>query len=115
MKSEDIMAVRKGVEITEFCLGKCNSLRFDVDIFQPNQEIMDKLLADNGLKMYFNGNDPSSDILIFHDSKDKYGHNGNIRMTCYLTLVPEVLKNVLKHQRILTLVKKIKQRKEVNK
>jgi len=116
MNSESIKYLRKGLEIADDCLGKCNVLRLELNVHQPSQDVMDMLLTKDYLKLCFNSaDDPDDDILVFHNSKDKYSHNGDIRMTCFLSLIPEVLEYVRKHKKVLALIEKIKQRKEVKK
>lgn len=109
MKIENI---KKGLEIIEACLDNCSKLQFSVNIFQPSQDIMDMLLAKDYLKVRLNCNEPDSDILRFHDSEDKYPHNGNIDFVCYLSQVPEVLQKVRKHKKIIALIKEMKKREE---
>lgn len=110
MKTEFI---RKGIKIMESCLNNCKTLHFEVNIFKPNQNIMNVMLKKDYLKLHFNGDDPDSGILIFHNSEDKYPHNGDIKFTCYLYQVLEVLERVKKHKKVKALIKKIKKNKEV--
>jgi len=110
--------IRKGTEIIESCLDKCERVHVSVNFFQPNQEVMDMLLAKDYLKVHFNSISPDDNILHFHNSEDEYAHNGDIRFTCFLSQVPKVLEKVRKHEKVIALikeVKEIKQRKEVNK
>ena len=107
MKTEDI---KRGIEIVESCLDNCVRLHLEVNVFQPNQTIMDILLEKDYLSLRFNSEDPDNDILIFHDSEDKYAHNGDIRFTCFLHKVPEVLKYVRKHKKVTALIKEMKQK-----
>jgi len=100
--------IKKGIGIVEFCLNNCQRLHLEAEVFKPNQDTMDILLNKDYLKLYFNGNDPDSDILIFHNSEDKYAHNGDIRFTCYLSQVPEILEYVRKHRKVKALIKKIR-------
>lgn len=108
-----IECIRKGIEIIEFCLDNCKNLQFEANIFAPNQDIINVMLNKDYLKLHFNGDDPDSDILIFHNSEDKYPHNGDIKFTCYLSQVPEVLVCVRKHRKVKALIKKIKQVKNI--
>ncbi len=103
--------IRKGIEIIEVCLNNCTGLQFEANVFKPNQDIMNVMLNKDYLKLHFNGNDPGSDILVFHNSEDKYPHNGDIKFTCYLSQVPEVLECVRKHKKVIALIKKIKKNK----
>lgn len=102
--------IRKGTEIIESCLGNCESLQLAVNVFRPNQDVMDMLLDKDYLKLYFNGNDQDSEILIFHNSEDKYAHNGDIKFTCYLSQVPKVLKYAMEHKKVIALIKEIKKK-----
>ena len=61
--------IRKGTEIIESCLDKCERVHVSVNFFQPNQEVMDMLLAKDYLKVHFNSAKPDDDILHFHNSK----------------------------------------------
>ena len=110
MKTEFI---RKGIKIIESCLNNCGKLQFEANIFKPNQNIMNMMLDKDYLKLYFNGNEPDSNVLIFHNSEDEYPHNGDIKFTCYLSQVPEVLVYVRKHRKVKALIKKIKQVKKI--
>ena len=101
--------IRKGIEIIESCLNNCGVLQFEASIFKPSQDIMNAMLSKDYLKLHFNGDDPYSSILIFHNSEDKYPHNGNIKFNCYLSQVPEVLECVRKHRKVIALIKKIKE------
>lgn len=115
MNAENIMYLRKGLKIAEQCIDGCNRMRLELAMFEPNLEIMDMLLAKDYLKLHFNSADPDDNILVFHNSEDEYSHNGDIRIYCFLSKAPEVLKQVRKHERVLALIKEIKQRKEVSK
>ena len=98
--------IRKGTKIIESCLGNCERLHFDVNVFKPNQDVMDILLDKDYFKICFNGFDSKSDILIFHNSEDKYAHNGDIKFTCFLSQVPKVLECVRKHKKVIALMEK---------
>ena len=111
----DVEVLKKGIELIESCLGNCERLHFDVNIFTPKQETMDMLLNKDYFKLYFNGDDPDSEILIFHNSEDKYAHNGDIKFTCYLSKVPKVLECVKRYQKVIDLIKEMKKKKGGNK
>ena len=115
MDSNSIMYLRKGLEITEDCLSGCKQLRLELTVFGPNMNTMDTLLAKDYLKLCFNSEAPDDDILIFHNSEDKYSHNGDIRIVCHLWEVPKVLKHARKHKKVLALIKELNKRKEVSK
>ena len=118
MNAKGIIYLRKGLEITEDCLGKCDSAHLELRVFRPSQDVMDMLLKKDYLELQFNTNDdPDDNILVFHNSDDEYSHNGDICIICHLSLVPKVLEHVRKHKKVLALIKEaeIKQRKEVNK
>ena len=102
--------IRKGIGIAKFCLNNCQRLYLEADVFRPNQDTMDILLNVHYLKLCFNGDDPDSNVLIFHNSEDKYAHNGDIKFTCYLSQVPKVLECVRKNKKVIALMKEIKQR-----
>ena len=116
MKAESIMYIRKGIKIAEDCLAKCGRMRLELSIFIPNQKVMDMLLEKGYLRLHFNSEDnPNDNILIFHNSEDKYSHNGDIRIICYLSQSPEVFKHVRKHKKVIALIKELNKRKEVKK
>lgn len=105
MKAEFI---RKGLEIVESCLDNCERVRLDVRLFRPNQDTMDMLLDKDYLKLNFNSDDPDSGIWEFHNSEDEYSHNGDIRFTCFLSMIPKVFKYVKKHKKVIALIKEMK-------
>lgn len=111
----NVEIIKKGTEIIESCLDKCERVHFDVNVFKPNQEVMNMLLDKDYFKLHFNGDELDSSILIFHNSEDKYAHNGDIKFTCYLTQVPKVLEYVRKHKKVIALIKEIKKKKGGNK
>lgn len=110
MDVENIIYLRKGIEIAKECLYNCNRLRLELSLFKPNQKIIDMLLAKDYIKLQFNSKNPDDDILILHNSKDEYAHNGDIRITCFLSKAPEVLAHVRKHEKVLALIKELKKK-----
>ena len=102
--------IRKGAKIVESCLDKCERLQFSVNVFRPNQDVMDMLLDKDYLKLHFNGNDLDSDVLIFHNSEDEYAHNGDIAFMCFLSQSPKVLKCVRKHKKAKALIEEMKKK-----
>jgi len=87
-------------------------MRLESTLHRPNRKIMDMLFAEDYLKLQFNSREnPDDDILIFHNSKDEYAHNGDIRITCFLRTSTKVLAYVRKNKKVKALIKKIKKYK----
>ena len=115
MNNKSVTYVRKGLKIVEDCLTECRRMHLDLNVFSPSLKIMNMLLAEDYLKLHFNSEDPNDDVLVFHNSEDKYAHNGDIRMNCFLSQSPKVLEHVRKHKKVSALIKELNKRKEVKK
>ena len=106
--------LENGIEIVKQCqneLAEGDRLRMELTVFRPNQSVIDMLLTKAYLQLSFNSETPDDDILIFHDSEDKYSHNGTIRIICYLSQTPEVLEHTRKHKKVAALIKKLEKSK----
>ncbi|MBE9595040.1 MAG: hypothetical protein IMF19_16360 [Proteobacteria bacterium] len=113
MNNESTMYIRKGLKIVEDCLAECNKLHLEFSIFNPSRKAMNMLLEKDYLKLQFNSADNLNDnIILFHNSKDEYAHNGDVRIVCHLWQAPEVLKYVRKHKKVLALIKEINRKRK---